>query len=408
MSTSTVVQPLAGINVRKAQAILYLSILFLIQFSFITDFLLLFPLGPDLIKTFDIHPGQFSYLISGYTMSAAISGFFSSFILDKFERKKALVTCFAMFSIGSLLCILSNNFYMLVFGRIFTGAFGGVLSSLIIIYLGDMLSGNKLGRATSMVLMANAFGSIIAVPGSLYLAHHFIWKWQTPFIVLFILNVFVFALAFFILPKLPNNVKENKKESLKVFLTISNIKYIWPVIFMSLLTLAGGSTILPFLSTFVVTNLSFTRDDLSFLFFLGGSSSVVFGFVSGTLIDKYGKQNMFLLFNFFSIIPLILLTIYPLDTKEIALIITSLFFGLSTARHVSGMTLINSLFPKEKRGRYISINNSIQLMAGSVATVIAGSLLYTEEHVLMNFDLLGIMGICATIICIFTAFVIEE
>jgi hypothetical protein len=35
-------------------------------------------------------------------------------------------------------------------------------------------------------------------------------------------------------------------------------------------------------------------------------------------------------------------------------------------------------------------------------------LLYTENHVIVNFDLLGIIAICATITCIFSAFVLEE
>lgn len=406
MSSSPVVSVISPFSTSKMYGVLHISILALIQFSFITDFLILFPLGPDLIKTFNIEPGSFSYLISGYTMSAALSGFFSSFFLDRFDRKRALITCFAFFGIGSLFCILSSSFYMLVFARIFTGAFGGVLSSLVIIYLGDLLPSEKLGRATSMVLMANAFGSILAVPGTLYVTKEF--GWQFPFIFLFCLNVLVFVIAALVLPRIHSNVVKNKRESLSVFLTITNTKYIWPIVFMSLLTFAGGSTILPFLSTFVVTNLKFTTDDLSFLFFLGGLSSMVIGSLSGGLIDRYGKQNMFLLFNFFSIIPLILLTIYPLNNKEVALMVISLFFGLSSARHVSGMALINSLFSRDKRGKFISMNNSIQLMAGSFATVIAGSLLYSEEHTLMNFDLLGIIGICATVVCIFTAFIIEE
>jgi hypothetical protein len=47
-------------------------------------------------------------------------------------------------------------------------------------------------------------------------------------------------------------------------------------------------------------------------------------------------------------------------------------------------------------------------MTGGGATILSGMLLYTEENVLMNFDLLGVIGICATVICIFAAFSIEE
>jgi hypothetical protein len=69
---------------------------------------------------------------------------------------------------------------------------------------------------------------------------------------------------------------------------------------------------------------------------------------------------------------------------------------------------VNTIFPQEQRGRFITITNSIQLLAGSGATVLSGILLYTEDNRIMNFDLLGVIGICATVICIFAAFVIEE
>ncbi|MFN3405498.1 MAG: MFS transporter [Cytophagaceae bacterium] len=407
MSAPAINQDFTDVSSGKLAQAFYIFILAFIQFSFITDYLVLLPLGPELIKTFQINPNHYSYLISGYTMSAAISGFFSSFIVDKIERKKALLVCFSLFSVGAILCAYSVNFYMLLFARIYTGAFGGVLGSLIIIYLGDLLPVKLLGRATGTVMIANSLGSVVAVPGSIFLVQTFGWKF--PFWILFIMNLLVLLLATVFLPQLKKDFKSNTKDTKKVFAAITNPKYFWPLVFMSMLAFAGGATILPFLSTFVVTNLGFTTENLSMVFFFGGLASMVMGPLAGMMIDRFGKQNVFLLLNFFSIIPLILLTIYPLeDSVTVALMVTTMFFCFSTARHVSGMTLINSLFPKEIRGRFISMNGSIQLMAGSIATIVSGNILYTEDNLLMNFDIIGIIGISATIICIFTAFIIEE
>lgn len=63
----------------KEKALLYT--LAVIQFSHITDFMILMPLGPRLMESFSIVPSQFALLVSAYTFSAGIFGFIGAFSL---------------------------------------------------------------------------------------------------------------------------------------------------------------------------------------------------------------------------------------------------------------------------------------------------------------------------------------
>lgn len=393
---------------RKINEFLLIFILAAIQFSFLMDYILMMPLGPMLIRELKIDPAQFSYLISSYSFSAAIVGFISSFHIDKFDRKKALIFIYLGFSFGPFLCAISSNFYLLLLARIFTGAFGGMLTSLIMTILGDSIPLERLGRSTSYVIAANGAASIVGVPVGLFLAGKF--GWQVPFLGLGILAFLLLITIFIAFPSMKKHLaqRNTSAKGSGIRLALKNPNFIWPLIFMSLLTFAGGFTILPFLSTYMASNLSFSSPDISFLFFLGGLASFVAGPAAGNLTDRYGKQNVFLIINFLSIIPILLVTIYPLDSKIFALVATTLFFMLSTGRHVSGIALINSRFTKEQRGQFLSLNSSIQMMAGTLGTVLSGYIIYTEEGQIMNFDILGIIAICATILCIFTAFILEE
>jgi predicted MFS family arabinose efflux permease len=391
----------------RVKEVLLLIILAAIQFSFLMDYILLMPLGPQLIRELNIDPKLFSYIISSYTFSAAIAGFIGSFYIDKLDRKKMLLFVYAGFSIGPFLCALSPNFQALLLARIFTGAFGGILTSVIMTVLGDAIPTERLGRATSYVIAANGAASVIGVPTGLFIAGK--WGWQAPFYILGSLAFLLLITINVVFPSMKKHLENaavNRAENIKKVL--KNPDFIWPIIFMSLLTFAGGFTILPFLSTYMSGNMGFSGADISFLFFLGGLASFFAGPVAGNLIDKFGKQNMFLLINFLSIIPILLVTIYPLDSKIFALTATTLFFMLSTGRHVSGMALINSRFSKDQRGQFLSVNYSIQMLAGTAGTILSGYILYTEDKLLMNFDILGIIAICATILCIFTAFILEE
>jgi predicted MFS family arabinose efflux permease len=385
--------------------ILFLSVLAVMQFTFIVDYILIMPLGSQLMQHLSINPQQFSYLVSIYTVSAAVSGLLASFFIDKVERKTAILICYLGFSAGPIITILSNSYEALLLARVFSGAFGGVLTSMIMTIIGDSISKSKMGRATSFVLSANAVASIVGVPIAIFLVPF--GSWKTPFMALIPIEISMLAIGFFILPKLDKHLV-SKINSKKVWATILNPKFIWPLVFMSLLTFAGGFTILPFLPTFVTYNYNFIQQEISYLFFLGGLSSFITAPLAGTMSDKFGRQNVFLWLNFLSIIPIILLTIFPLENKFLVITVSALFFMFSTGRHVSGMALINSRFNESIRGRFISLNSSIQLFTGSLGTVFAGFLIYHEEGIIYNFDLIGIIAICATIVCIFTAFIIDE
>ena len=65
---------------------LLLTILALVQFTHIMDFMIMMPLGSHLMRVFSITPGQFSYLVATYGLAAGLCGFLGGFILDRFER----------------------------------------------------------------------------------------------------------------------------------------------------------------------------------------------------------------------------------------------------------------------------------------------------------------------------------
>ncbi|WP_316929223.1 MFS transporter [Nitritalea halalkaliphila] len=78
-----------------------------INFTHIVDFMILMPLGPQLMRIFEITPNAFGLLVSSYTFSAGISSFFGAFILDKFDRKQLLLWVFGGFLVGTLACALA-------------------------------------------------------------------------------------------------------------------------------------------------------------------------------------------------------------------------------------------------------------------------------------------------------------
>src|SRR5579864_4957778 len=71
-----------------------LFVLAAIQFTAIVDFLIILPLGPQYMRVFNITPGQFGLIVSAYAISAGISGVATGFVLDRFDRKRALLVLY--------------------------------------------------------------------------------------------------------------------------------------------------------------------------------------------------------------------------------------------------------------------------------------------------------------------------
>ena len=106
---------------------LILFVLAAAQFTHIVDFMIMMPLGPQLMRIFKISPHQFSLIVASYTFSAGIFGFLGAFVIDRFDRKTAFVIAYIGFTLGTLACGLAPTYHFLLAARILAGAFGGIL-----------------------------------------------------------------------------------------------------------------------------------------------------------------------------------------------------------------------------------------------------------------------------------------
>src|SRR4051812_31221662 len=165
---------------RREQLILF--ILAAVQFTTIVDFMIVLPLGPQLMRRLEILPAQFGLVVSGYTFAAGATALIASSIVDRFSRRTMFIFCYAGFLVGTLLCGLAPNYQSLVAARIATGAFGGLLGGISMAIIGDVFPENRRGRATGSLMTGFALASIAGVPLGLFVGTNY--GWHIPFIAL--------------------------------------------------------------------------------------------------------------------------------------------------------------------------------------------------------------------------------
>ncbi|MGE0631609.1 MAG: MFS transporter [Pseudobdellovibrionaceae bacterium] len=378
-----------------------LGLLAFIQFSHIVDFMILMPLGQDLMNIFDIQPSQFGLLVSGYNFSAGLMGLVAALFLDRFDRKSSLLFFYCGFSFGTLACAFASRYEFLLIARIVTGAFGGVLGAQVLSIVGDQIEPEKRGTATGVVMGAFSLASIFGVPFSLYLANTF--DWHAPFMFLGILSSSLIVVILFGIPEMKNHVALAKLKSplTQLVSTLKNGTYQKALLFMLFIVL-GQFTIIPFLSPSFVANAGLAQTKLPLIYLVGGLCSMILSPLVGRLSDLYGSSKIFISFGLFSIIPILLVTnLGPTPIPMIVLISATFFIGV-TGRMVPAMSEMNKVANPESRGSFMSLISATQQFGGALGAYIAGTIVKRgNEGQLVHYDQVGYLAAALSLVAFF-------
>lgn len=375
-----------------------------IQFTHIMDFMIMMPLGPQLMRLFHITPQQFGFLVASYTFSAGIFGFFGAFIIDKFDRKTALITAYFGFILGTLACAVSPTYHFLMIARILTGAFGGFLGSLILSIVGDSIPEERRASAMGVVMTSFALASVFGVPFGLYMANQF--SWHAPFYFLVLAGGFITILIGLFIPSMTQHVQAKgvKRSPFEVITNIIKDNNQLRGLLLMVLLIMGQFTIIPFLSPYMVSNVGFTEGQLPYIYLLGGLFSIFTLPLIGKMADKYGKSRVFIIFILISFIPLFLITNMPRMAIPFVLIVTTAFFICMGGRIIPATAMVTSTVKPQSRGGFMSINSSIQQFASGFASFISGAIITkSAAGELLNYQYVGYIAIACSLTCIFLA-----
>ena len=387
----------------KKERILLL-ILATVQFTSIMDFMIMMPLGPQLMRLFHITPQQFGFVVSAYTISAGIFGFLAAFIIDKFDRKNVLLVIYIGFTIGTFACAMAPTYTFLLLARILTGAFGGVIGALVLSIVGDAIPFERRATAMGTVMAAFSVASVFGVPFGLFIANKF--DWHAPFFFLAIIATLVAALIYFFIPKMNTHIQE-KKQGTNTFVILTDIlknnNQLRALLLMILLMMAQFS-IIPFISPYMVSNVGFTEHQLAYIYLLGGAFTIFTSPLVGKLSDKFGKAKIFTIFVLISVFPLFLITNMGRAPIPLALVITTIFFITVGGRIIPAMTMITGTVAPRNRGSFMSINSSVQQLTAGIAAFIAGAIIQkSKKGELLNYEYVGFIAITASLLCIIIA-----
>ncbi len=370
------------------------------------DFMIMMPLGPQLMKLFQISPQQFGFAVSAYSITAGITGFISAFFVDKYDRKKLLLYAYIGFVIGTFSCAFAPTYEFLVAARMLAGLFGGMIGAQVLSIVADTFEYQRRASAMGILMTAFSLASVIGVPTGLWLAARY--SWHAPFLVIGGLGVLIAILIALFVPPINKHLLEPAEQStrnpLHVLTDIFNTPNQMRALTLSIVLMLGHFSIIPFLTPSLVGNVGFSQDNIFLIYLVGGLLTIFSAPLVGKLADRKGKYPVFVVFALLSLIPVWLITnLWPMPLWAV-LTISGFFFITINGRMVPTQAIVSSVTTPQQRGGFMSINSSMQQLASGIATSIAGAIVYeSADGRIERYHWVGWFSIALILSCVFLA-----
>jgi predicted MFS family arabinose efflux permease len=377
-------------------------ILALTMFTVVLDFMVMSPLGDILMKSLGLKPAHFGFAVSAYAFSAGISGLLTAGFADRFDRKKLLLFFYTGFIAGTILCGIANTYPMLLGARIITGLFGGVIGSISMAIVADLFDLQHRGRVMGFMQMGFGASQVLGIPIGLYLAN--IWGWHAPFLWVAAMAIVIAVLIVVRMHPLTKHlaVQQDKSALTHLLHTIAKKDYRVGFTATALLSI-GGFMMMPFGSAFAINNLHITQQQLPLLFMVAGISTLIVMPIIGKLSDKIDKFKIFTAASAWMIIMVLIYTNLSATPLFLVIIFNVLMMAGIMSRMIPSGALITGIPVIQDRGAFMSINSSLQQIAGGIAAAIGGMIVIQKDKFspLEHYNTLGYIIACITMLSVY-------
>ena len=353
----------------KGREFTTLIVLCAVQFTHILDFMIMMPLGSQLMRVFAISPAEFTRLVAAYGLAAAVSGFTGGFFLDRFDRKRALLVLYAGFGLATLACGLAPTHHTLLAARLAAGAFGGLAGSLVTAMVGDIIPPARRGRAMSYVMTAFPLASVLGVPAGLVLAGRY--GWHAPFFLLAACATANVLLATFALPHLRTAVTDHQPlRQMREILAHGVHRRAFAL--GTVLVMSGG-VIIPFLAPSFVANVGLDETlQLPFAYAVGGIATAFSTPLIGWLSDRMDRLRLLVIMSGGAVVVVLFITRLGPSSVFTASLMMALFMVTMSGRFAPAMTMITNAVDARYRGGFMSVNAALQQAASGCSSMLAG------------------------------------
>jgi predicted MFS family arabinose efflux permease len=291
-----------------------------------------------------------------------------------------MLAMFCLFTLSNLACALAPTFHTLVLSRAFAGLTGGVLSSITMAIIADVIPAARRGAATGVVMTSFGMAAVAGVPAGVLLGARY--NWSAPFVLLVGMSILIWCAAALVLPRLDGHLAlgvRKLRDILPDLIGLFKVRRQRDAFLLCGLNFMGSMIVIPFIAPTLVGNLGVRPVDMGWVYLCGGAAALASSRWLGRLADRFGALTTFRVAILWSIVPVLLLThLIPLPLPVIVLCFV-LFMTAMSARNIPMQALLTTIPAPNQRGAFLSVNSAIQQLGTGLGAWAGGQFLLTDS-----------------------------
>jgi multidrug resistance protein len=235
---------------------------------------------PAVAREFNISIDTAGWLLSGFALTIALTGPFTTLLTAKINRKVMMCLVLAIFVLSNLLSALSSSFAMLMIARILPAFLHPVFWAVATVAASKQVEPKDAPKAVSVVLGGLSIATVLGVPMTTYVAELF--NWQASFLVSGIINLVAFAALAFFVPSMP----VTEKTSVQNQLAILRKGQLWVNLVATLIMIAGMFSTYGYLAEYLGKLSHMSGGQISLMLLLFGGTGIVGNWLTGIALSK--------------------------------------------------------------------------------------------------------------------------
>lgn len=333
-------------------------------------------------------------LITVYAIAGAIGTPIAIMVMARMDRRKVLMICLSIVTLGSIMMLISPNYALLLVARVILAIGVGVFLVTSFTVVAKLAEPERQARAISTLALGGNAALILGLPMGRVLAGVFGWKSIFWF-------VGVFSLISILLVKLTIQSSEGEEvvPIRKQIALLNNPRNLF-AIGISFFWILGYSVPYSYITPFLKAVSSMSEQMISMALLVFGIATLVGNKLGGYLGDSIGVSKTIIGGMLFQAIALTLLSINTGSTWIILILLILWGLGAWTVGPVQQVNIM-SLAP-EASGIILSLNNSIVQLAFAGGSVIGG--IVVEGSSILTLSWTGAVLAVITVVIAFASF----
>ena len=167
---------------------------------------------------------------------------------------------------------------------------------------------------------------------------------------------------------------------------------------------------MPFGSAFAINNLKITNEQLPLLFMITGVATLITMPFIGKLSDRVNKFKIFAVATILATIVINIYAHFSVTPFWLVLVTNVIMMAAIMSRMIPSSSLMSAIPQPEDRGAFMSINSSLQQVAGGFGAMIAGMIIVQKDNFspLEHYDTLAMIASSIMLVTIFLVYRVSK